>query len=572
MQHTSIRLETPCEFINVTPLNPLISKCQIKVCWVGDEPNRNKSIITKDVARDMANTLPGSPIVGYFNEAKGDFEEHNRVIDISNGKFAIKDTTRPYGFVDLGAKVWFQKFLDDGETEREYLMTEGYLWTGQYPEAQRIIDQGNNQSMELDDKLIDAFWTKDGKGKPQFFIINEAIISKLCVLGDDCEPCFEGSNITAPQITFSFEDGFKEQLFSMMNEIKKVLNEGGAPTVFTRYAVEIGDSLWSSIYSYLENTYPRANDEGYVYDSIYRIEGIYEEGSQKFAILQNRSNNKYFRMNFSLDDTTGFAASAELVEVTKTYVPAAEPQFALADIEAFELEYAKKKKGEEEEDEDKKKKPEDGDDDESKKPEDKKSGEEDDEDDSSDDDDADDDDEEKKKKKKTKFKKDEEDDDEDKCPKCGKPKSECTCEDEDDDKNKGKKSKYNLDEIEEYVELSQKYSALESDYNAMKAEMATLVEFKKSIEKKDKEAMIASFYMLSDEEKKDVIDNIDTYSLEDIEAKLSIICVRNKVNFNLDEDNKETTKPTTFSLDGSLGDDNVPAWVKSLRNVAKSMN
>ena len=571
MQHTSIRLETPCEFINVTPLNPLISKCQIKVCWVGDEPNRNKSIITKDVARDMANTLPGSPIVGYFNEAKGDFEEHNRVIDISNGKFAIKDTTRPYGFVDLGAKVWFQKFLDDGETEREYLMTEGYLWTGQYPEAQRIIDQGNNQSMELDDKLIDAFWTKDGKGKPQFFIINEAIISKLCVLGDDCEPCFEGSNITAPQITFSFEDGFKEQLFSMMNEIKKVLNEGGAPTVFTRYAVEIGDSLWSSIYSYLENTYPRANDEGYVYDSIYRIEGIYEEGSQKFAILQNRSNNKYFRMNFSLDDTTGFAASAELVEVTKTYVPAAEPQFALADVEAFELEYAKKKKGEEE-DEDKKKKPEDGDDDESKKPEDKKSGEEDDEDDSSDDDDADDDDEEKKKKKKTKFKKDEEDDDEDKCPKCGKPKSECTCEDEDDDKNKGKKSKYNLDEIEEYVELSQKYSALESDYNAMKAEMATLVEFKKSIEKKDKEAMIASFYMLSDEEKKDVIDNIDTYSLEDIEAKLSIICVRNKVNFNLDEDNKETTKPTTFSLDGSLGDDNVPAWVKSLRNVAKSMN
>ena len=571
MQHTSIRLETPCEFINVTPLNPLISKCQIKVCWVGDEPNRNKSIITKDVARDMANTLPGSPIVGYFNEAKGDFEEHNRVIDISNGKFAIKDTTRPYGFVDLGAKVWFQKFLDDGETEREYLMTEGYLWTGQYPEAQRIIDQGNNQSMELDDKLIDAFWTKDGKGKPQFFIINEAIISKLCVLGDDCEPCFEGSNITAPQITFSFEDGFKEQLFSMMNEIKKVLNEGGAPTVFTRYAVEIGDSLWSSIYSYLEHTYPRANDEGYVYDSIYRIEGIYEEGSQKFAILQNRSNSKYFRMNFSLDDTTGFAASAELVEVTKTYVPAAEPQFALADVEAFELEYAKKKKGEEE-DEDKKKKPEDGDDDESKKPEDKKSGEEDDEDDSSDDDDADDDDEEKKKKKKTKFKKDEEDDDEDKCPKCGKPKSECTCEDEDDDKNKGKKSKYNLDEIEEYVELSQKYSALESDYNAMKAEMATLVEFKKSIEKKDKEAMIASFYMLSDEEKKDVIDNIDTYSLEDIEAKLSIICVRNKVNFNLDEDNKETTKPTTFSLDGSLGDDNVPAWVKSLRNVAKSMN
>ena len=107
MKHQSIKLETPCEFINITPINPLISKCQIKVCYVGDEPNRNRSIISKETAREMANSLPGSHIVGFYNESNGDFEEHNRIIDISNGKFEIKDTTRPYGFVDLGAKVWF---------------------------------------------------------------------------------------------------------------------------------------------------------------------------------------------------------------------------------------------------------------------------------------------------------------------------------------------------------------------------------------------------------------------------------------------------------------------------------
>ena len=85
MKHTSIKLDTyPCEFINVTPINPLISKCQIKVCYVGEDPNRNRSIITKEVATQMANSLPGSPIVGYYNESKKDFEEHNRVIDISN--------------------------------------------------------------------------------------------------------------------------------------------------------------------------------------------------------------------------------------------------------------------------------------------------------------------------------------------------------------------------------------------------------------------------------------------------------------------------------------------------------
>jgi len=28
----------------------------------------------------MANSLPGSPIVGFYNEQTGDFEEHNREI------------------------------------------------------------------------------------------------------------------------------------------------------------------------------------------------------------------------------------------------------------------------------------------------------------------------------------------------------------------------------------------------------------------------------------------------------------------------------------------------------------
>nr|DAF40721.1 MAG TPA: hypothetical protein [Caudoviricetes sp.] len=30
--------------------------------------------------------------------------------------------------------------------------------------------------MELDNTILKGHWTKDDKGKPQFFIINEAII------------------------------------------------------------------------------------------------------------------------------------------------------------------------------------------------------------------------------------------------------------------------------------------------------------------------------------------------------------------------------------------------------------
>ena len=549
MRHESIpMLEHPCEFINITPVNPLISKCEIKVCYVGDTPNRNRSIITKDVAREMANSLPGSPIVGYYNESTKDFEEHNRIIDISGGKIRIKGTTRPYGFVDLGAKVWFQKFLDDGKDEREYLMTEGYLWTGQYPEAQRIIDEGNNQSMELSNNFLDGTWTKDNNGKPKFFIINEAIIAKLCVLGNDEEPCFEGSTITQPQFQFSFDDDFKNQMFSMMNELKQLIKEGGAP-MFTTFAVEIGDALWQALYSFLETTFPRDLKDGECEDcyrcSKYYIDSIWEEGAQKFAILKERANGKLYRMNFSYTEE-GLTSDGSTIEVEKSYVPVTsdEPTFALDAVEAYEAERYTVEDETGKDDNNKIDNPLEGEAAEFAKKKDEEEG-----------------------------KKPAEGEDE-KCPKCGKPKSECTCDDKDDEK---KKKNYSLEDIPEYTELQSQYSALETEVNTLKetnaaleAQIADLVEFKNQVDRKDKQAMIDSFYMLSDEDKKDVSDNIDTYSIDDIEAKLSIICVRNKVSFNLEDDNTKTD-PTTYSLNGGGEGDYTPAWIKSLQSVAKDI-
>jgi len=55
----------------------------------------------------MAQSLPGSPIVGFYNAETGDFEAHEREIELIDGKFIAKDKTRPYGFVDKNAKVWF---------------------------------------------------------------------------------------------------------------------------------------------------------------------------------------------------------------------------------------------------------------------------------------------------------------------------------------------------------------------------------------------------------------------------------------------------------------------------------
>lgn len=394
--HTSISFGSPIELIDMTPMrsNPLISKCKIKVCYVGNEPNRNNSIITKDVAKQMALSLPGSPIVGFYNETKQDFEGHERELVLEDDKLYFKDITRPYGFVDLNAQPWFEKFLDDG-IEHEYLMTEGYLWTGQYSEAQRIVEEGNNQSMELDPKLTKGYWTNLNNDGPELFIINEAVVSKLCILGKDVEPCFEGADITKYQL--SFDDGFKNQLFEFINEIKQMLEKG------------------------------------------------------EVSMDQNED---------------------KVVESTVTE----EPTITESPVT------------------------------------------------------------------------------------------------------------YNLEDIKEYVELNQRYSALEADNNSLneniktlnttieslKSELDELRTYKLGIERVEKENMIASFYMLSDEDKADVVAKIDELSVSDIEKELSVICFRNKVSFNTED---SQTTPTTYSLNSTEDDDDtVPAWIKAVRSVAKEMN
>ena len=437
-KHESIPVEMSVELINVVPINPLISKCQIKVCYVGDEPNRNGTIITREFAKELANSLPGSPIVGFYNEKNEDFEEHNWQLEVKDGELQFKETTRPYGFVDLGAKVWFYKFIDDG-VEHEYLVTEGYLWTGQYPEAQRVLEHGNNQSMELDSEHFNGDWTKPDNNGLQFFIVNEAIISKLCILGEDFEPGFEGAQVT--KVQFSFDEDFKNKLFKMMDEVKQVLDKGGVSVDETKKNVEE---------EVLEEQEPISEDP-------------VNEGAE--------------------------GAEEPVVETE----PAQEPATEFVDKE-------------EKEDEE----------------------------------------------------------DEDVCPKCGKPLDECTCEEDED-----KKEKYNLNEIPEYVELKNSYDSLKADYDTLKAERDTLYSFKAEADKKEKQTMIDSFYMLSDDDKADVVENIDKYSLDDIEAKLSIICVRNKVSFNLDEDNDNEGTMTYSLTDSESRDESVPAWVKALRETAK---
>ena len=464
------------EFVNIQPLNPLISKCEIKVLYTGK--NRNRSFISKEVATKMANSLPGTPIVGQYFYQTGDFGDHGDeelVIDDKGLRF-IKSTV-PYGFVSTDAKVWWQNFVDKDGVEREYLLTEGYLWTGRYPDCKRIIEKGNHQSMELDrDSLVGEWskisgeWSKFENDEHEYFIISDAVFSALCILGEEVEPCFEGANITKKGgIMYSLDrDEFKEKMLDFMADLKDALNNLG---------YEGGKQVENLNNPTIETPVVETPEVETVVEPIVEEETVVEE----------------------VVETPETVEGAEVAEVEES-------------SEEVEEEFAKKKEEGEANEED-------------SNSEDKK---------------------------------------------------ESNSEEEDD---KEKKKNYSLEEVVEYQELLTKYAELEGQFNAISEELNSIKpEYNKLKEKaieaeeKAKEDMINSFYMLSEEDKAEVRANKANFSLEDIEAKLSVICVRKKVNFDLEESSKNEDNTETPITTFNVGDshDATPAWLRAVDAVAKN--
>lgn len=444
--HQSVATIDSPQFLNLQPLdiNPLMSKCEIKVLYVG--ANRNRTFITEEVATEIGKTLRGAPIVGYYRENKEDFTNHGEKVIIDDEGIKFQCQTVPYGFVAPDAKVWFQNFEDfdamGNKVVHKYLMTTGYLWTEQFPESSLPVEEGRPQSMEFQKESVQGQWEYNYDKEMDFFIINDAIIQKICILGDDVEPCFEGASVTAPDVStkFTLDDNFRHTLYSMMQDLKSALNGGG------QQMENIKDTVVEEVQT------PEVETE-------------YTQEEEKVTT----------EVDNALEDTSAPA------------------------------DYVKKEKEEDE-----------------------------------------------KEQKADSEDKEEADDSEEDTGSEDK-------EEDDDDKDKKAAKKYELLEAE-LQELKDSYSALQNQYEE-------LVKFKTEIDNQNKDALIAEFYMLSDEDKADVISNKEKYTLDEIKSKLSVICFDKKISFNTTEEKQEDI--VSYTINTSEEDDSLPEWVKAVKEQEK---
>lgn len=440
------------EFVNVTSISPLVSKCNVKVLYLGE--NRNRSFITKDVALNMAETLRGCPIVGQYIENKEDFGDHGQQLIIDGEGVHFKCLTKPFGFVAPDSKIWFQEYNDTDEFGnsilREYLMTEGYLWTGQFPECQSVIQNGKPQSMELDEATLKGHWSENTKSGIEFFIIDDATFSKLCILGDDVEPCFEGANVTSAETkyTYSLDTDFKHSLYSMMEQLKYTLNEnieGGKP-MEEILETPVEEAVVEEVAEVVEEETVEVAEPAAEENFSENQDNVIKTDTPEIENITEDEKDLEEAPVVAEEDTVVVAEEEAPVAVTEEAAPA-----------------------------------------------------------------------------------------------------------------------------QDYALLEENFKNLQAEYDSLKTEYEALVQFKLDIEDKEKQDLIQKeFYMLSDDDKKEIFENRANYSLNEIKSQLALVCFEKKVSFALAEEETESkdeeTVATTFDMDSlNVQTDAIAAALKQIR-------
>ena len=292
---------------------------------------------------------------------------------------------------------------------------------GQFEELKKVIAQGQPQSMELQEETLEGHWATDNNLGVEFFIINDAVFSKLCILGDDIEPCFEGSAVTSPEVSknFAMDKEFSQTLFTMMNELKDALSSKGGLDMPEEFAEQT------------ETT---------------------EEQSTEFV-----------------EETVEETVAEESVDYTSA-------EEAPVDAEAENGEFEKSE------------------------------------------------------------------------------------EDKDDSEDSSADFSENKEAEEEPASeySAEEFAALQEEIEALRAECQELRDFKLNVENEQKDALINSYYMLSEEDKREIMEHKSEFTLDEIKAKLAVIYVEKNVDFStldgqpeveVQEKVEEEDPITTFSLD-----------------------
>lgn len=257
---------------NLEKFNDVLSKARCRIFY--KYGNRNGTYITDEFAEKLISSLHYVPIKGIYDEDEKDFTDHGK----------SQSEGRVYGIVPETNNFAWEKHLDEDGVEREYACTDVLIFTSLYSEASEIV--GKAQSMELFEPTL-KYHFEVIKGV-KWAVFEDGCFLGLQALGDNVEPCFEGSAFYTLQSSI-------EQIVNKIKEYTLNYHSKGGKTEMPKINFKLSDdNKFSALWSLLNTEY---NEEG-GWMVTYGIVSIYDA----YAVVHSYETGDYERVYYTKDD------------------------------------------------------------------------------------------------------------------------------------------------------------------------------------------------------------------------------------------------------------------------------
>jgi len=235
----------PSEDINLEFTGQHVTKAKLKVFYIG--ATEDGRIFNEKFSKQLIESLPLTPVVGYYDEEKDDFTAH-------------VEKQHLFGHVPENAEIYFEK---DEETGRTYAFTDIYLFTGRQDigsVAKKII--GKAHSLELDPKTVQYEVKKDQDGNFKSIEFIKGDFIGLSVVGDKEQPAFSGSEFFVENKELLNEEFVKAFVY-FTNEIKNYnSNEGGVDTM-NKFVQILNKEFTTQLNDFIKETYDERQNSVY---------------------------------------------------------------------------------------------------------------------------------------------------------------------------------------------------------------------------------------------------------------------------------------------------------------------
>ena len=304
------------------------------VTFLSTRPNSHLHVYTESVIRQYAPSYLGQMIVAEYDSITNDTTTHT------------DDRLNIVGYIPSNQEVQYS-VDEDGyfNASVDIVLSKIYAI-----DVYNLFKSKDTKAVSVEQLVGFTPETEDGiDGVDEKIVVGFEGIG-ITILGDRFKPSVPNANIKMVKMSADeFESEYQKhnvkvsednKMSEILNKLTSIEEKLSKEEVMaknkeiTKYAISIGGDLWDRLYKILKDKYPMDND-GWI-ASKYYLNGIYEDGAEKFVIVQERNDDaKRFKIMFNLTETE-LELSDEIQEVKVDFIPVEMEMFTIEEFVAYE--------------------------------------------------------------------------------------------------------------------------------------------------------------------------------------------------------------------------------------------